>query len=147
MVKVREAPFNTSSSNPSTSIVIGGPQGWVCYAISILQAAFSLTQVLDRPVRGRMFFKEVIRENLGFGRTDVKQLIFGRKIIRRTHNAGALPHPSHYRGSDPRVHALWHALLLFRLQPQGVRNADLRHYLAALSGRPAEQIGQGAMTY
>jgi hypothetical protein len=38
------------------------------YAISILQAEFSLTQVLDRPVHGRMFFEEVIRENLDLGR-------------------------------------------------------------------------------
>lgn len=37
------------------------------YAISILQAEFSLTQVLDRPVHGRMFFEEVIRENLDLG--------------------------------------------------------------------------------
>jgi hypothetical protein len=34
------------------------------YQISILQAEFSLTQVLDRPVTGRVFFEEVIRENL-----------------------------------------------------------------------------------
>ena len=38
------------------------------YEISILQAEFSLTQVLDRPVTGRVFFEEVIRENLDLGR-------------------------------------------------------------------------------
>jgi len=54
------------------------------YAISILQAEFSLTQVLDRPVHGRMFFEEVIRENLDIGRPDEVQLIFGRKILRTT---------------------------------------------------------------
>ena len=37
------------------------------YQISILQAEFSLTQVLDRPVTGRVFFEEVIRENLDIG--------------------------------------------------------------------------------
>src|SRR6266849_3498385 len=31
---------------------------------AILQAEFALTQVLDRPVTGRYFFEEVIRENL-----------------------------------------------------------------------------------
>ena len=31
------------------------------YQVSILQAEFSLTQVLDRPVTGRIFFEEVIR--------------------------------------------------------------------------------------
>jgi hypothetical protein len=36
--------------------------------VSILQAEFSLTQVLDRPLTGRVFFEEVIRENLDLGR-------------------------------------------------------------------------------
>ncbi len=40
------------------------------YRLSILQAEFSLTQVLDRPVTGRVFFEEVIRENLDLGRPD-----------------------------------------------------------------------------
>jgi hypothetical protein len=43
-----------------------------------------LTQVLDRPVSGRVFFEEVIRENLDLGRPDQVQLIFERKITRRT---------------------------------------------------------------
>jgi hypothetical protein len=38
------------------------------YALSILQAEFSLTRVLDQPVTGRIFFEEVIRENLDLGR-------------------------------------------------------------------------------
>ena len=40
------------------------------YDISILQAEFSLTQVLDRPVHGRLFFEQVIRENLDLGRPE-----------------------------------------------------------------------------
>src|SRR5437016_12015675 len=54
------------------------------YVISILQAEFSLTQVLDRPVHGRLFFEQVIRENLDLGRPDEVQLIFNRKITSRT---------------------------------------------------------------
>jgi hypothetical protein len=54
------------------------------YDISILQAEFSLTQVLDRPVHGRLFFEQVIRENLDLGRPEEVQLIFNRKITRRT---------------------------------------------------------------
>jgi len=54
------------------------------YQLSILQAEFSLTQVLDRPVTGRLFFEEVIRENLDVGRPDQVQLIFDRPITRRT---------------------------------------------------------------
>jgi hypothetical protein len=40
--------------------------------------------VLDRPNSGRVFFEEVIRENLDLGRPDQVQLIFERKLIRRT---------------------------------------------------------------
>jgi len=54
------------------------------YQISILQAEFSLTQVLDRPLTGRVFFEEVIRENLDIGRPSQVQLIFDRQISRRT---------------------------------------------------------------
>ncbi len=54
------------------------------YDVSILQAEFSLTQVLDRPQTGRIFFEEVIRENLDIGRPDQVQLIFGRRVTKRT---------------------------------------------------------------
>ncbi|HEX9072940.1 MAG TPA: hypothetical protein VF852_13420 [Pseudolabrys sp.] len=54
------------------------------YELSILQAEFSLTQVLDRPLTGRAFFEEVIRENLDIGRPDQAQLIFERRVNRRT---------------------------------------------------------------
>jgi hypothetical protein len=54
------------------------------YDISILQAEFSLTQVLDRPTTGRAFFEEVIRENLDIGRPSQAQLIFQRRVNRRT---------------------------------------------------------------
>ena len=54
------------------------------YDVSILQAEFSLTQVLDRPQTGRIFFEEVISENLDIGRPDCVQLIFGRRVTRQT---------------------------------------------------------------
>ena len=54
------------------------------YEISILQAEFSLTQVLDRPLSGRVLFEQIIRENLDLGRPDHVQLIFDRRIMRRT---------------------------------------------------------------
>jgi hypothetical protein len=52
--------------------------------ISIFQAEFSLTQVLDRPLSGRIFFEEVIRENLDLGRPDQVQLIFDRRVTKQT---------------------------------------------------------------
>jgi hypothetical protein len=54
------------------------------YELSVIQAEFSLTQVLDRSVAGRMFFEEVIRDNLDIGRPDLVQLIFTRRVSRRT---------------------------------------------------------------
>lgn len=53
------------------------------YNISILQAEFSLTQMLDKPVAGRMFFEQVIRDNLDIGRPDQIALVFNRRLIRR----------------------------------------------------------------
>ena len=69
------------------------------YDLSILQAEFSLTQVLDQPVTGRAFFEQVIRENLDIGRPDQVQLIFQR----RHHPAypGAVSHPRDHRGRHP----------------------------------------------
>jgi hypothetical protein len=54
------------------------------YDISILQAEFSTTQVLDRPAHGRVFFEQVIRENLDLGRPEEIKLIFNRRIPRNT---------------------------------------------------------------
>jgi len=51
------------------------------YDISILQAEFCLTQMLDRPASGRVFFETVIRENLDIGRPDYVSLIFDRRIF------------------------------------------------------------------
>ena len=52
------------------------------YELSILQAEFSLTQMLDRPVAGRIFFEQVLHDNLDIGRPDQISLIFDRRIIR-----------------------------------------------------------------
>jgi hypothetical protein len=210
------------------------------YDISILQAEFSLTQVLDQPRHGRLFFEQVIRENLDLGRPQQVQLIFNRMITRNTpglfrtqvvtrdvtpslnvyykntrikqyhkenralrtetvinntydfgirkrlHNlpelrkvgfaanrqllqverlshdcmlaedtfqainspvAAGRQRASGLRFADPRVHSLWHAIILFRQLAEGFRAADLRHHLAALSGRDPETISQAAITY
>ncbi len=54
------------------------------YDVSILQAEFSLTQMLDQPVSGRIFFEQVIRDNLDLGRPDRVSLIFARRVQRNT---------------------------------------------------------------
>ena len=210
------------------------------YDVSILQAEFSLTQVLDQPLHGRLFFEQVIRENLDLGRPEEVQLIFNRKITRRTpgrfrtrvvtrdvtpslnvyykntrikqyhkesralrtettinnsydfgigkrlHNlpklreigfaanrqlleverlshdcilseqtfqainspvAAGTQRASGLRFADPRVHPLLQSLILFRQLTQGFCCADLRHHLAAMSGRDPQSLTQGAVTY
>jgi hypothetical protein len=63
------------------------------YQISILQAEFSLTQMLDRPVSGRIFFEQVIRDNLDIGRPDQAGLVFDRRVVTR----GPRPTPGRFR--------------------------------------------------
>ena len=63
------------------------------YELSILQAEFSRTQVLDRPQSGRVFFEQLIRENLDLGRPDKVSLIFDRRVRTR----GRRPTPSRFR--------------------------------------------------
>jgi hypothetical protein len=76
------------------------------YDISVRQVEFSLTQVLDRPVSGRVFFEQVIRDNLDAGRPDQVCLIFDRKLMRR----GPRPTPGRFRtrviteGVTPSLH-------------------------------------------
>jgi hypothetical protein len=54
------------------------------YDVSMSQVEFTLTQVVDQPVHGRVFFEEVLRENLDLGRPDNLQLIFERRVTART---------------------------------------------------------------
>jgi len=210
------------------------------YEISVLQAEFALTQVLDRPQTGRLFFEAAIRENLDLGRPEQVQLIFERRITRATpsrfrtriitegvtpalhvdykhsrikqyHKEGralrtettindtrdfhigkrlknlpalrligfqanrrllhvqSLSHncllgeeafqqvnqPQMVSGqrvaamrfTDPRVQALFSALVAFRLLPQGFANHELRALLAPLLGLASDQLTQGQMTY
>src|SRR5262249_4878 len=63
------------------------------YDVSIVQAEFSLTQMLDRPVTGRIFLEQMIRDNLDLGRPDKISLIFGRRI----HNGRKRPTRSEFR--------------------------------------------------
>jgi hypothetical protein len=87
------------------------------YELSVLQAEFSLTQVLDKPVSGRVFFDQLIRDNLDIGRPDRVGLIFGRRIQHgRKH-----PTPGRFRtrviteGVTPSLHA-------------GCKNSKIKQY-------------------
>ncbi len=210
------------------------------YQLSILQAEFSLTQVLDRPQTGRLFFEQVIRDHLDLGRPDQVQLIFGRRITKRTpgrfrtrvlttgvvpslhvdykhsrikqyHKAGralrtettindtrdfgigrrlrnlpalrqvgfsatrrlldvqrlshdcavgeaafgAVTRPTMVQGqrvpalrfADPRVMALFSALVLFRLLPAGFTHAEFRAHVAPLLGLAPDHLKRGRLSY
>ena len=75
------------------------------YDISILQAEFSLTQVLDRPVHGRLFFEQVIRENLDLGRPE--EVHADLQSQDHPQDTGTVPHPH----PDPRRHPVPERLL------------------------------------
>ena len=78
-----------------------------CYELSVLQAEFSLTQMPGAPVAGRIFFEQVLRDNLDIGRPDQISLVFGRRIITR----GRRRTPGKFRtrvvtdGVTPSLHA------------------------------------------
>ena len=58
--------------------------------------------MLDNPVSGRVFFEQVIRDNLDIGRPDQVGLIFDRRLIRHgPHHPGPVPHPGHHRRRHP----------------------------------------------
>jgi hypothetical protein len=75
------------------------------YDVSILQIELALTQVLDQAVAGRIFFEEVIRENLDLGRPDNVQLLFNRRVrIALWQRTGARAHATAAVVSSP---SLW----------------------------------------
>jgi hypothetical protein len=57
------------------------------WSLSIWQMEVSLTQIFDRPLRGREFFEEIIRDNLDLGRPDRVQLVFDRVVTKKTPGA------------------------------------------------------------
>jgi hypothetical protein len=91
------------------------------YDLSVLQAEFSLTQVLDRPVSGRVFFEDVIRENLDIGRPDQVSLVFDRRVQRR----GRHPTPGRFRtrviteGVTPSLHVYYRRSKLKQYHKEG----------------------------
>jgi len=75
------------------------------HRLSLWQVEFSLTHIFNRPVMGRHFFEQVIRDNLDLGRPDRVSLLFPNRITKRT------PPPEHgYRtrvitqGVNPSLH-------------------------------------------
>lgn len=63
------------------------------WQLSVQQIEFSTTQALDRPLSGRIFFDQLIRDNLDIGRPDKVNIVFGRQIRLRGKN----PTPGTFR--------------------------------------------------
>ena len=58
--------------------------------------------MLDKPVSGRVFFEQVIRDNLDAGRPDQVSLIFGRHLKRwQPAHPRTVPHPGHHQRRHP----------------------------------------------
>jgi hypothetical protein len=53
------------------------------WELSVQQIEFATTQVLDRPASGRIFFEQLIRDNIDIGRPDKVSVVFDRQIRRR----------------------------------------------------------------
>ena len=53
------------------------------WQLSVKQIEFSTTMALDRPVSGRIFSGQLIRDNLDIGRPDKVNIVFGRMIRQR----------------------------------------------------------------
>ena len=56
------------------------------WQLSVQQVEFSTTMALDRPASGRIFFEQLIRDNLDIGRPDKVNIVFGRTIRQRGKN-------------------------------------------------------------
>jgi hypothetical protein len=89
------------------------------YDLSVLQAEFSLTQVWDRGASGRCFFEEVIRENLDLGRPEQVQLIFGRKLQRKTVARGRCRTRIITEGVTPSLHVYYQQTHLKQYHKEG----------------------------
>ena len=63
------------------------------WQLSVQQVEFSTTMALDRPVSGRIFFEQLIRDNIDIGRPDKVNIVFGRLIRLRGKN----PAPGSFR--------------------------------------------------
>jgi hypothetical protein len=108
------------------------------YQLSVLQAEFSLTQMLDKPVSGRIFFEQTIRDNLDIGRPDQVSLIFNRQVRRNTRNLRTRVITDTV---IPNLH------VDYKYCRTGFTHRDLRTHLAPQLGLPPEQMTSAQITY
>jgi hypothetical protein len=105
-----------------------------------LQAGFSLTQMLGKPVSGRIFFEQVIRDNLGLGRPGRISLIFGRPVYRgrKNHTPGTFATRVVTDGVTPSLHVLCKHAQIKQYHELGKGLADRDHHQPGHGLRPAQ---------
>ena len=96
------------------------------YQLSVLQAEFALTQVWDRPVHGREFFEQVIRDNIDLGRPEKVQLIFARKMRKATATDGRCRTRVITEGVIPSLHVYYKNTHLKQYHKTWKKGAALR---------------------
>lgn len=79
-----QAFFDKWSTKLPWPLTMADRQAGYRHRLSIWQMEVSRTHIFTRPVRGREFFEQVLRENLDLGRPDRVQVVFGRQVRRNT---------------------------------------------------------------
>ena len=129
------------------------------YELSILQAEFSLTHVLDAPAAGRIFFEQVIRDNLDIGRPDQVALVFARRVVRKGRFAtpgrfrtrvitdGVVPslHIDYKHTKIKQYHKLGRALRTETTINDAPADFGIPKRLTSLPGSPADRQSPGSV--
>ena len=76
--------FDKWQAHPPWRLTLEDGQAGYQYRLSIWQVEFSRTQVFHDPARGGQRFEAIIRHNLDIGRPDRIQLVFERRVTKRT---------------------------------------------------------------
>lgn len=96
------------------------------YKLSVLQSEFALTQVWERPVHGREFFEQLIKENIDLGRPENVQLIFAKRMRKKTAEDGRCRTRIITDGVIPSLHVYYKNTHLKQYHKTHGRGAALR---------------------
>ena len=96
------------------------------YQLSIWQLECALTQVWDRPLHGREFFEQLIRENIDLGRPEQVQLIFTRRMKKKTATDGRCRTRIITEGVIPSLHVYYKKTHLKQYHKTWKKGAALR---------------------
>jgi hypothetical protein len=107
---------------------------WYVYGFDRrLQVELATTQVLDRAAAGRIFFDQLIRDNLDIGRPDKVRIVFDRQIRRR----GSKATPGSFRTQVITTGASWGGLDRTRRVPREPCRSRIPHGLEPWGTQPA----------